>query len=122
MAKLLVSGSRAYQREAFLREQMELAALDLGFTGLVVVHGDCPTGADRMAKQWALEQYGFGVREERHPAEWARFGAYAGPKRNRDMVERGADRVLAFPHRDSKGTWGLVDLAMAAGLDVRVFH
>lgn len=116
-----MAGSRALKHPFIVDEQLELTALDLGFTGLVVVHGDCPTGADRYAKLWALFNYGFGVREERHPAQWDKFGKFAGPKRNREMVDKGADRVLAFPHKDSKGTWGLIDLARAAGLDVRVF-
>lgn len=122
MARVLVTGSRAYARQFFVEEQLELAALDLGFTGLVVVHGECRTGADLFAKVWALKNYQNGVREDRHPAQWAMFGQKAGPIRNRAMVDLGADRVLAFPQGASPGTRGTIKLAREAGLDVRVFE
>lgn len=121
MARVLVTGSRIFGRRAFLEEQLELTALDLGFTGLVVVHGDCPSGADRFAHLWVKKNAVNGVTEECHPAQWGQFGQKAGPIRNRAMVDLGADRVLAFPLKESKGTWGCIKLARDAGLDVRVF-
>lgn len=68
---------------------------------LTVVHGDCPTGADRFASLWCK---GKPVTEERHPAQWDRFGRSAGVRRNAEMVALGADLVLAFPLPQGSGT------------------
>lgn len=76
-------------------------AIDLG-KRLIVVHGDCPTGGDRVADAWAQSRKarGMPVDYERHPAkghptedfgDWPR----CGPERNRYMVKLGADECLA---------------------------
>jgi hypothetical protein len=65
----------------------------------IVVHGDCPSGADLIAKQWVLGAQAVGhprLTHEPHPAEWDQYGRTGGPRRNREMVELGADLCLAF--------------------------
>jgi hypothetical protein len=44
-----------------------------------IVHGDCPTGADRWAKAFAADN---GIWTVGVPAPWKAFGKFAGPKRN----------------------------------------
>lgn len=60
---------------------------------MVLVHGDCPKGLDRMAagvaRQWRWEV-------EPHPADWEAHGKAAGFVRNAKMVDLGADLCLAF--------------------------
>lgn len=80
---------------------------------MVVVHGHCPTGADAIADVWCLRK---DVRLERHPADWKRWGKAAGPKRNEEMVELGADVCLAFIKNKSKGATHCSDLAEAADI------
>lgn len=85
---------------------------------LVVVHGDCATGADRIAARWcarAIKTHGARwVRAEAHPADWdgpcrpgckpghrrRRNGTLycpaAGNYRNGEMTRLGAARCLAF--------------------------
>jgi hypothetical protein len=81
------------------------------------VHGDCPTGADAFADQFARD---FGIQVEKHKAEWDLHGKFAGPKRNKEMVDLGADVVLAFPQGLSKGTRGTIRMAETAGLPIIV--
>lgn len=45
----------------------------------VLVQGECPTGADLFAKQWAKER---GVQHFGFLANWREFGKRAGPMRN----------------------------------------
>lgn len=89
----------------------------------IVVEGACLTGADDYAHQWTLlfedDPY---VVSERHPADWAKYGRSAGPKRNKLMVDLGADIVLVFIRDGSRGAAGTADLAEKAGLDVRRFE
>lgn len=98
-----------------------------------VVHGACPTGADHWAEQWAISNCSLELCEP-HEADWEAHGRAAGPIRNREMVEAGADVVLAFVNRctrtvdacirkgphGSHGAMGTVALAQAAGLELFV--
>jgi hypothetical protein len=70
------------------------------FDGVVLVHGDAD-GVDRQAAaRWESE----GLPTEAHPADWARYGKRAGPIRNQEMVDLGADLCIGFVHEKSIGT------------------
>ena len=86
---------------------------------MVLVHGDCPDGADALADNWGHRRVDVIV--ERHPADWATHGKRAGFIRNAEMVERvkGVKAiVLAFWDGESKGTKHTIDLAKKAELEV----
>lgn len=115
--RILITGSRTYSDMRALEEAIEGAPRRSD--GIVtIVHGDCPTGADRLAKEFCTSHPGF--REEAHPADWGRRGKAAGPKRNQEMVDLGADICLAFPSEGSRGTWDCVRRARKAGIEVKV--
>ncbi len=86
----------------------------------VLVHGDCPLGADHWAHFWV--QAHPECMEVRYPAQWKRpdgsVDRTAGFRRNAEMVEIGADLVLAFPHPQGNGTQHTVDLARKAGIKI----
>lgn len=130
--RILVTGSRDWDDEVSL-------ALALGFavgeglsidpnSAVVIVHGDCPTGADAIAARLATDH---GVPVEAYPADWNEHGRAAGPIRNEQMVALGADVCLAFigpctsprcgrTHRHpSHGASGCADLAERAGIPTR---
>jgi hypothetical protein len=79
----------------------------------VLVHGDARGADTQAAQRWAS----FGGKEEAHPAKWSLFGRSAGIKRNQEMLDAGADFVLAFP--GGAGTADMVRRAKAAGIEVR---
>ena len=108
--RILVTGSRNWTDRAAIAQ----ALLDLRMEGPpVIVHGACPTGADAIADELATS---WGWEIERHPADWDRHGKAAGPLRNQEMVDAGADVCVAFPHGDSRGTRDCMKRATAAGL------
>lgn len=97
------------------------AWLDLGKgNDIVLVHGNCPTGADRMASEIWGQLWGFPV--EAHPALWKTEGKASGPRRNQRMVDLGADGCLAFIDGPSRGTRDCADRARKAGIPVRYFQ
>lgn len=103
-------GSRSPPTEALLASQQ-----------LIVVHGDCPRGADAHAALWAgvAGQFTDQVRGEPHPADWRQHGKAAGYRRNAAMVGLGADVCLAFIRGQSRGASHTAGLAEAAGIPVR---
>lgn len=121
--RVLVTGSRDWADINVVWSRLDAlygsAATDEDFT---VVHGDCPTGADRQAREWCETMHDQpgdpvpNVIEERHPADWRTFGRAAGFRRNAEMVSLGADWVLAFIKDESRGASHTLGLARKAGI------
>ncbi|MFG3509682.1 SLOG family protein [Streptomyces sp. NPDC047821] len=122
--RVIVTGSRRWSDKAAVWDALNAVYQEHG--PFLLVHGDCSTGADAMAREWVeaasrLVQ----VQEQRFPAAWDYWAARgnakrAGPERNRRMVEAGADLVLAFPLPEGSGTQHTIKLAREAGIEVRV--
>jgi hypothetical protein len=111
MTRILITGSRDWIDADSIEHALELFRLPL-----VVVHGDCPTGADAIAKRWADATDG--ARQESHPADWS-LGKKAGPLRNQEMVDLGGYYAcLAFPLGESRGTRDCMRRAEKAGIPV----
>jgi hypothetical protein len=85
----------------------------------VLVHGACPTGADRMADELWRNLWGWPTEE--HPADWEAHGKAGDPIRNQHMVSLGADLCVGFPLGESCGTYGCLALADAAEIPTRVY-
>jgi hypothetical protein len=126
--RVIVCGSRDFTDSLLIR-----TVLDELHTGpMQLVHGACPTGADFLAQQWADVREGSGPRITvfRFVADWRRWGKHAGPHRNKQMIQSGADLCLAFylpvapgvdPLSVNRGTRGCVKLARDAGIPVRPY-
>lgn len=124
--RLLVTGSRKVnpRQEAYVRECLQSVYYSVyydlgGRRSLIVVQGECPYGGvDLVAKRWA--EATDGVTDEPHSAAWEQLGKAAGPTRNSEMVRAGADLVLAFPTKGSRGTWDCLQKAVNAGIPPRL--
>lgn len=133
--RILVTGSRTWADKRIIRE----ALATVWHPRNILVHGACPTGADMLAEQcWTH----WGGRTEPHPAETVcqpcRDDCRHGPRRrdrngrsycpvppqrrNRLMVEAGADLCLAFIQSKSPGATECARLAHRAGIPVRLFR
>ena len=77
-----------------------------------LAHGGC-TGADNLAREWALQNEVVSVS---YPADW-HLGEKAGPMRNAFMLEKEQPEfVIAFP--GGKGTQNAIQFAKRMGYDV----
>lgn len=116
--RILITGSRNHTDVQLIENAIQTHTLGLQHTNVTIVSGGCPTGADHIAEEYARKQ-GFPL--EIHHAAWTKHGRAAGPIRNQEMVDAGADVVLAFPFGESRGTWGCVRAAQTAGLTVKIY-
>ena len=113
--RLLVTGSRNWRDADLLFEVLDEINEDQHIE--CIIEGEAP-GADQLARAWA-ERHHVPVRA--YPANWQKHGKAAGHIRNQQMLVEGQpDHVVAFPMRDSKGTWDMVNQAMAAGVTTEV--
>jgi hypothetical protein len=85
----------------------------------VLIHGGAK-GADRIAHVWASKR---NVKVEYYKiteADWSLHGNAAGPIRNQEMLDKGKpDLVIAFPSKNSVGTYDMIDRAGIVGVPVR---
>jgi hypothetical protein len=121
--RVLVTGSRDWDDVITIGAALEQALVDAADRPVLVVHGACPSGADRHADDYARWMRGKGcsIDVEQHPANWQLEGKRAGFIRNARMVNLGADRCLAFIRSGSRGASHTAALAEQAGIPVRRF-
>ena len=110
LGRILITGSRNWENYGLV--QYVLTDLYAKNPSAVLVSGNCPSGADAMCERmWCS----LGGKVERHPADWS-LGRKAGPLRNQQMVDLGADLCVAFRRGDSRGTTHCANAATLAGI------
>lgn len=100
--KLIVAGSRVFEdleNCTFVLTCM----LDIFDLDPEVIVSGCATGIDKMALNWADENDYKCKKFPVKKGEWARFGAAAGPMRNRKMADY-ADALLLIWDGKSRGS------------------
>ena len=122
--RILITGSRDWEDADVISFNLGLVLGEASREGhhlrdAVIVHGDCPKGADAIADRLACN-HGYTV--ERHPANWDQYGKAAGFRRNADMVNLGADICLAFIRNKSRGASHTAELAEKAGIPVQRYE
>jgi len=115
--KYAVVGSRtlhdydtiAFELDAFFEEKV----VDCLISGAA-------QGIDSIAEDYAVSH---GIPFQEFPAEWAKYGASAGPIRNKSIVEA-ADEIIAFidTRSESNGTRNTIGLAQRAGKVVHIYE
>ena len=108
--KVLVTGGRHYEDGVTLFRVLGEIHTSRGIS--LLIHGDA-SGADRLAGEWADIN---DVPVEAFPADWKQHGRAAGPIRNREMLARKPNLVIAFP--GGRGTADMVRQAKSAGIPV----
>ena len=118
MERVLVCGDRNWTDPIIIMNELVKVMGNQGIE--VVIEGEA-NGADTLGRQ-AAERLGLTVLK--FPADWRKHGRSAGPIRNQQMLKEGRPTlVLAFHPflKNSKGTKHMVDIAMKAGIPVKIF-
>lgn len=117
--RILVTGSRDWEDQFAVTRAIRAEARRVRPEDVMVVHGNCRSGADADA-EFVARIDGFQI--ERHPAAWAAHGKRAGYIRNQEMVDAGADVCLAFIRNASRGATMCAKLAEDAGIPTLRFE
>jgi hypothetical protein len=113
--KLAIVGSRTFDSFELLNEVVCTFFIDpclQEYKVDTVISGGAP-GADSIAKRWALISSPEGIQYTEFPADWIKYGKYAGVRRNQQIVDA-CDIVLAFWDGKSKGTQDTINKAKKA--------
>lgn len=122
---VLVTGSRSWNDSGYIERVLDKLLADC--YELVLVHGDCPAGADAIADRWAVRRQNEGkpVLIVRHPAKWTDdsgvFDRRAGFRRNAEMVQAvkamaGHAQAHGFIRKRSTGATHCANAATKAGI------
>jgi hypothetical protein len=117
MTRILVTGSRLWDAPEIVYMALAATIFKYGNEDVTIVHGGAK-GADTIAGEFARFA---GHKEEIYKANWKEFGRGAGPIRNQQMVDSGADLCLAFLRPGSKGTADCIKRAEKSGIPVKVY-
>ncbi len=131
--KVLIAGSRLFDDEKLMEEQMYYLCKRIehaGHTIEEVVTGGSKTwskdkrkyvGADYLGEKWAKAH---GKVVKIFPADWNKHGKSAGPLRNKDMaVYVGKNGYgITFWDGSSRGTKSMIDAATYIGMTVEVIR
>ena len=86
--RLLVCGGRDFNDQAFVFGVLDMLSEELVINA--VIQGDCQTGADRLARMWAISR---NHHLDRFPADWRGYGKAAGPIRNQRVINEGRPTI-----------------------------
>lgn len=78
MAAVIIFGSRTIKDYDWLCAAIQRS----GYTITSIISGKEPNGVDALGERWAAEHKLLAIP---FPAEWSRYGASAGPRRNTEM-------------------------------------
>ena len=123
--RVLVCGSRGWtDRQAVEDALCALLPSQGEKTTVVLIHG-AARGADQVAADVArslnttMREADFAIHA--FPADWKKYGRYAGFVRNQQMLDEGKpDLVLAFWDGKSRGTADMINRTRRAGVPVRI--
>ena len=112
--KLIIAGSRHLTvGESTIRRAVALFRTENHkWTITEIVSGGCPTGADAYGEHWAEMME---VPIKRFPADWAKYGKSAGPRRNQEMADY-ADGLLLIWDGESRGSRNILHRALMNSL------
>jgi len=130
--RILVTGSRHWSDYNKVIRGLTVAIDELSTKfkddkTITIVHGGA-RGADSLAADFVVNTrsyfagHGYTIKEEVHPANWNKYGKGAGPIRNQEMVDAGADICVAFLAPNSRGTKDCAARARAAKIKVLEFN
>ena len=114
--RIVIAGCRDYNNYNEAKKYISYYLNDIRKQNNIVILSGCATGADALGERYAKEN---GFKVEKYPANWEKYGKYAGPKRNKEMAKN-CDCVICFWDGKSKGTKSMINLAREYKKPIRI--
>ena len=114
--RVVIAGCRDYKNYEQAKEFIDLCLLEIKNQDEVVIVSGGASGADAIGERYAKEN---GMKVEKYPAEWKKYGRRAGPMRNEKMAKI-CDCVICFWDEESWGTKSMIDQAKKYGKQVKI--
>jgi hypothetical protein len=111
---VILAGSRTIDAARFSPSKIDALLANLPNAPVIVSGG--AKGVDQLGERYAIDR---ALEFLRIPAQWGRYAKAAGMIRNQQMSFL-ASHLIAVWDGQSPGTRGMIDIARADGLDVRV--
>lgn len=108
--KIIICGGRNYNDKGHVFSTLDTLHEKSPIT--LVIDGQA-RGADTLGYLWAIAHH---IPTKRFPANWDQYGRSAGPIRNIEMAQHGADLCVAFP--GGSGTQHMIKTAKAHNIPV----
>lgn len=116
MLKVIIAGGRDIEGEVAYTQLSALINSSFPNLDVEVVSG-CAPGVDTLGERFAKEN---NLVIHEFKADWATFGKYAGPRRNRQMAAF-ADALILFWDGKSKGSANMLAEARKKNLSIRQY-
>lgn len=109
--RVLICGGRDFDKFHLLDKVLDEVSKNSVITAIISGGAE---GADKMGEEYAYMNH---IPLHRYPANWFLFGKKAGPIRNQQMIDEGKpDLVVAFPTKNSRGTYDMIRRAEKHGI------
>ena len=105
--RLVIAGCRDYNNYFRLSQEVKKYIKSLGENYSIIIISGGASGADALGEKFAKKHK---LQVERYPAEWDKYGKFAGPRRNAQMA-KAADAVIVFWDGKSRGTKNMIECA-----------
>ena len=105
--RIIISGGRDFDDYERMCKVLDLFLGEIDIEKLILLFGDCPTGADKLVLNYAEARE---IDYAEYKADWEQYGASAGPIRN-GLMARDGHALIAFWNLASPGTKSMIELA-----------
>lgn len=114
--KVAIVGSRDYHDYEKVKKEVDNFIREFDLTIDYIISGGC-TGVDKLAERYAKEN---NLKILIFDADWKTYGLKAGPMRN-SLIVNECTHLIAFPSKDSKGTFDTINKAKRENKIVKIF-
>ena len=114
--RVVIAGCRDYTNYDEAKKYIDFCISNIRKKYEIVIVSGCASGADSLGEKYANEN---GLKIEKHPANWEKYGRSAGPRRNKQMAEV-SDYVICFWDEKSKGTRSMIDYARELDKPIKI--
>jgi len=114
--RVVVAGCRNYNEYDEAKAYIDFCISNIRKENEIVIVSGCASGADALGERYAKEN---GLRLEKYPAEWKKYGNRAGPRRNEQMAQV-CDYVICFWDYKSNGTKSMIEYARKYNKPIKI--